>query len=251
MARQAGIFPLEGTIGNVNFYRSIDGYLVRRKGGASADKIQKDPTFERTRENMSEFGRASTAARLLRSSLRPLIQHAADCRMVSRLHQRMLSAIRADTVSPRGQRNATDGDMRLLKGFTFNMAVKPDAILFIPYAISFTRSSGVIMASFEPFIAAATIAAPPCTTYFRISLAASAVDFDNGGFHVATTESAYYRWAHETVAAFNLSIALPAASGHPVFCVLLLEFVQEANGTKRPLPNGCFNAASIVDVFTV
>jgi hypothetical protein len=60
MARQKGIIKLEGTIGDVSFYKSKDGYLAREKGGVDGDRIKNDPAFQRTRENGSEFGRAGS-----------------------------------------------------------------------------------------------------------------------------------------------------------------------------------------------
>ena len=58
MARQKGLIKLDGTIGGITFYKSKDGYLAREKGGVCADRIAKDPNFQRTRENGEEFGRA-------------------------------------------------------------------------------------------------------------------------------------------------------------------------------------------------
>ena len=52
MAKQKGIIKLEGTIGDITFYKSTqDGHLAREKGGVSADRIANDPNFQRTREN--------------------------------------------------------------------------------------------------------------------------------------------------------------------------------------------------------
>ena len=51
MARQKGIIKLEGTIGDISFYKSKDGHLARTKGGVDAERIQNDPAFQRTREN--------------------------------------------------------------------------------------------------------------------------------------------------------------------------------------------------------
>lgn len=39
MARQKGIFKIKGTIGDVTFYKSGDGYLVREKGGIDAKRM--------------------------------------------------------------------------------------------------------------------------------------------------------------------------------------------------------------------
>ena len=83
MARQKGILKLEGTIGDLTFYRSQGRYLAREKGGVDASRIQNDPAFERTRENGSEFGRAGSSGKLLRNSLRELLLKASDSRMVS------------------------------------------------------------------------------------------------------------------------------------------------------------------------
>jgi len=39
MAKQKGIIKLEGTIGDITFYKSQDGFLAKGKGGISADRI--------------------------------------------------------------------------------------------------------------------------------------------------------------------------------------------------------------------
>jgi len=90
MARQKSIIKLDGTIGGITFYKSKDGYLAREKGGVSADRIKNDPTFQRTRENGSEFGRAGNSGKVLRNAVRPLLLRASDSRMVSRLPKKWL-----------------------------------------------------------------------------------------------------------------------------------------------------------------
>lgn len=62
MAKQSGILPLEGTIGNISFFKTKDGFLARQKGGVSAQRIATDPAFARTRENMAEFTKAGKAS---------------------------------------------------------------------------------------------------------------------------------------------------------------------------------------------
>jgi hypothetical protein len=70
MARQRGIIKLDGTIGDITFYKSKDGFLAREKGGVPADRIANDPAFQRTRENGAEFGRAGKAGKTLRTAIR-------------------------------------------------------------------------------------------------------------------------------------------------------------------------------------
>ena len=104
MARQRGPLKVQGTLGDINFYKSQDGYLVREKGGVDGKRIKKDPVFQRTRENGTEFGRAGCAGKLLRTAVRPLILNA-DNRVVSRLHQQMMKVIQADLTSARGMKS--------------------------------------------------------------------------------------------------------------------------------------------------
>ena len=39
MAKQKGIIKLEGTIGDITFYKSPDGFLAKGKGGIPAARI--------------------------------------------------------------------------------------------------------------------------------------------------------------------------------------------------------------------
>src|SRR6476661_7893533 len=104
MAKQKGIIKLEGTIGDITFQKTRDGYLAREKGGVSASRIANDPAFIRTRENGAEFGSAGKAGKALRNTLRQLLQNASDRRMVSRLTTEMMRVIQTDAVNARGER---------------------------------------------------------------------------------------------------------------------------------------------------
>jgi hypothetical protein len=45
MAKQKGIMKIEGTVGEMTFYRSSGEYLVREKGGVDGNRIKNDPTL--------------------------------------------------------------------------------------------------------------------------------------------------------------------------------------------------------------
>ena len=188
MARQKGIIKLKGTIGDITFYKSQDGYLAREKGGIEASRIASDPAFQRTRENGAEFGRAGKAGRLLRTALRPLLLNSADSRMVGRLTQRMVKVIQADQVSERGQRNVIDGEAELLMGFEFNIRGKLGTTLYAPYTTTIDRVAGELEVNLASFIPANMIASPGGTTHFKIISGAAEVDFEGETFVVATSE---------------------------------------------------------------
>jgi hypothetical protein len=149
MARQKGIIKLKGTVGGITFYKTQDGHLACEKGGVDASRIKNDPAFQRTRENGSEFGRAGTAGRVLRTAIRGLLLNSADNRMVSRLTQAMTKVIQADATSIRGERNVIDGEAELLDGFEFNIRGKLGTSLYAPFVPTIDRVTGSVFYSCE------------------------------------------------------------------------------------------------------
>src|SRR6478735_5597996 len=189
MARQTSSITLKGTLGNITFFKSGDAYLVRTRGGISANKIDTHPSFQRTRENNAEFSTAAKGGMLLRKSLRSSILNAKDSRMANRLTAQMVRVLHADTINFRGLRNITAGDVGLLENFDFNNGAKLATTLAAHYTVSYTRSSGNIQLSIEDFIPLQLLFAPAGTTNFRLVAAAATVNFDDDSYEAATTTS--------------------------------------------------------------
>ncbi|HLN96134.1 MAG TPA: hypothetical protein VK183_10920, partial [Flavobacterium sp.] len=125
MAKQSGIFKIEGKIDELSFYKRGDVYLVRNKGGVSRERLMNDPAFQRTRENISEFGMVASASRILRHGGAPVFRRAYDPRLHNRLMRLMTLAKNLDTLSRRGSRQVAEGfrtaeGRLLLRGFDFN-----------------------------------------------------------------------------------------------------------------------------------
>lgn len=248
MARQKSIIKLDGTIGDITFYKSKDGYLAREKGGVPADRIKNDPAFQRTRENGSEFGRAGKSGKVLRNSIRALLQNSSDSRMVSRLTQQMVKVIQMDETNPRGQRNVIDGEAELIQGFDFNINGKLGNTLYVPITSTLDRVTGAATVDIATFTPMVDIAAPGGTTHFKLVSAGMEIDFENETFNTATSETAILPWDNVQSAAVNLDNALTANSTKPLFLVLGVEFYQEVNGEKYPLKNGAYNALQVIKV---
>lgn len=248
MARQKSIIKLDGTIGGITFYKSKDGYLAKEKGGVPADRIRNDPAFQRTRENGAEFGRAGKAGKVLRNSIRQLLQNSSDGRMVSRLTKEMVKVIQMDAINPRGARNVIDGEAELLLGFDFNINGKLGNTLYAPWEKTLDRATGDAGITFQPFKPINMIAAPGGTTHFKITAAAMEIDFENETFTAPTTETAIMLWDGTDTALIELTMQLPPDSASPLFLVLGVEFFQDVNGEKYPLKNGAFNALRLIDV---
>ena len=248
MAKQKGIIKLEGTIGDITFYKSQDGYLAREKGGIDANRIASDPAFQRTRENGNEFGAAGKAGKMLRVALRALLQNTADNRMVSRLTQEMVKVVQADAINARGERNVIDGEAELLEGFEFNKNGKLGTALYAPFAAVINRVTGLLNVDIPPYVPVNMIAAPGGTTHYKIISAGAEIDFENETFVIDNNNSAILPWDSVVTTALNLSNAVTANSTHPLFMALGIEFYQEINGVKYTLKNGAFNALALVKV---
>jgi hypothetical protein len=248
MARQKGIIKLEGTIGDITFHNSKNGYIAKAKGGVSANRIASDPAFVRTRENGAEFGRAGKAGKLLRMAFRPQIQKASDSRIIGRLMREMMRVIKADTTSVRGLRNVIDGETELLQGFEFNESAKLGATLYAPYTTLINRATGLMAVNFNDFDAFTMLAAPSGTTHFQFMLAGADIDFNGETYTALSEESAVIPWDSAGVPGFDLSVQLGPNSAHPLFLCLGVVFLQDVNGTKYPLQNGSFNTLGIVKV---
>jgi len=248
MAQQKGIIPLKGTMGNITFYKSKEGYLAREKGGISAERIASDPVFQRTRENGAEFGRAGMAGKLLRTSLRSVLQNASDSKMVSRLTREMIKVIQADAVNDRGLRNVIDGEAELLLGFDFNINGKLGTTLYAPFTPSINRVTGELVVDIPAFIPVNMINAPAGTTHFLINSAGAEVDFTQKQYTVDTQSTAVLPWDNLATAVITLTNNVTANSTHPLFLALGIEFYQHVNGKMYPLKNGAFNPLALVSV---
>jgi hypothetical protein len=247
MAKQDGFVKLKGTIDDVSFYRTKDGYMARKKVTIDPKRLAKDPAFERTREAMANFKKATEAGKLLRKALRQLIKNASDKRAANRLSAKMVSVIKADTTNKRGQKNVIDGETELLAGFDFNTAAPLSNAFGVQYEASIDRVSGAAQIKLPAFNKD-MVTAPFEATHFQLRIAGVEVDFEKGAYVVEFKESASLSLNEREFSAFSLAVNLPANSKHPLFLVLGITFFVDDLGELFPLKNGAFNSLSIVQV---
>jgi hypothetical protein len=251
MARQRGMFKVEGTVDEITFYKSKDGFMIRQKGGVSAERIASDPAFARTRENQKEFARAGKAGKVLRDALRPLLVNAGDRRLVSRLFTEMMKVVKADATSDRGLRNVLDGELELLQGFEFNEAGKLSQTLFAAYDAAIDRPTGVLSIIVPVFVPIDRIKAPAEATHYQIVSAGGFIDFTEGSTEangIQTLSTGVLPLGSNPTQVINHSFNAGANITYPLFLVLGIAFFQEVNGKNYSLKNGAFNALSIVKV---
>lgn len=248
MARQKGIIKLKGTVGDISFYKSKDGYLAREKGGVDAERIANDPAFQRTRENGSEFGEAGRTGKLIRDAFRLQLQSASDNRVTSRLTKELMKVLKTDFNNARGQRKVEGGDLQLLKGFEFNANGKLGNTLYADYQLSIDRSGGTVDVSFEDFIPQADIAYPAGATHLKLIAAVGAIDFADKSYEVGKGQSADLVIGPQLESGHVLSLSMTPDTQSVLFIVVGLDFLQDVNGVKYPLKNNAFNPLQLIRI---
>lgn len=248
MAKTRSLLNIEGTLGEMTFYRDEDGYKVRTKGGVSKNRIETDPAFVRTRENMNEFAQNATSGKQLRLAAVDLMADAKDKRVTSRLTKVMSQVKNQDTTSARGQRKvniglSTSSGRAALKGFEFNGRSTLSSVLLTDYTLD--AATGEV--SITDFIPAQRLNAPQGATHVSLSSGFLNLDFETGD---KALELSNVVNLPINLTATNITLtpaAAPAGTGNQ-FYFLKIAFFQEMNAVQYPLNNGVFNALQLIEV---
>lgn len=251
MAKQKGFLKIRGSIGDLNFYKTKSGYMVREKGGVDRNLIMSDPRFQRTRENMQEFKNAGIAGKTLRNAFNGITRNSKDSLLVSRMTKFMHSVLKEDHVNARGERQVVNGDLGILKGFDFNAnAPWLTTVLFKPKA-TIDRVTGVVEVELPAYVPIDSVIAPSGATHYRILTAASAIDFVNNESKTVSYYTDYLAYDEVETVADILENNLEANSTDYLMVAIGIEFYQEVNGSYYSLKNGSFNSVTILDLDVV
>lgn len=248
MAKQDSLLKFKGAIEDLTFFKSRDGYQVRKKSGVSAERIQSDPAFQRTRENGAEFGRSARVSKYIRIAMRSMLSNVSGNRMANRLTGRVMQILKTDTTSARGERNVLTGEIGLLNGFEFNDGALLTRTFIAPYTSAIDRSSGGALITIQSFNPADSLRPPDGATHLRLVSGMAAIDFETGESQFNKVSSPELLLNAESIEAISLTPSLPSAGSLPLFLLLGIEFYQEVNGRFYALRNGAYNALSIVNV---
>lgn len=248
MAKQKSFLKVTGTLEGLTFYKSVDGYLVRTKGGVSRSRILNDAAFIRTRENIAEFGSTANSVKLFRTTIGALLNKAKDPRLGSRLMSVMSKVRQLDAVSVRGARNVGQGLLTfsgklLLKGFDFNNRAAFQTVFRAPYSLD--PATGVV--TIPDFVPLEQLEKPEGATHVSFKSAFIDLDFITG-IHDTQYSPSETLSIDTNITSLSLTpSSVPAGSGTKLY-LILISFFQEVNGVQYPLRNGEFNVLHLLDV---
>ncbi|WP_106915776.1 hypothetical protein [Chryseobacterium aurantiacum] len=124
MATYESVIKITGAVGDLVFYNLNGKNVVRKKSGFNKTAFKKNPSYEKVRQNSSEFGHCSKVGKIIRSSLNIYIKKAGDPLLYQKFAKLMTEIKDLDTVSERGKRTVenglqTENGKKLLRQFQF------------------------------------------------------------------------------------------------------------------------------------
>jgi len=247
MPKQSSHIKIQGTIDDLTYRKTKDGYRVQKARVVPKGRMFKDPRFKRTIENLQEFNEAAKSNKLIRHCFSGVSKNIGDKKVMTRLTAALFPVIRTDAQNPRGYRKLTYGDLSMLKGFEFN-AVNPLSSAFRdPVGASINRQNGEVSIVIPAFTPGTTIKYPKEATHYRFVYAAAALDFLTENFSRDVKLGATQLLDELPVAAATTVLQLPANSSDPVFILLGIEFFQKSqDGLLSLLTNGSYSSLQLI-----
>jgi hypothetical protein len=267
MARQKGVIKYVGTLGDIRHFKikGQEGYFAGMVGGPTAEQVYTAPEFERTRENMNEFGACAKAGKSVRSGLSQLMKQMSDSQVTGRLTSIMKKINLEDQTEARGYRKIEISTQQShLRGFEFDKNISLNGILNAPYSVTNTvgRDSGsFIIPGFNP---ANLISSPSGATHFRLITSVSVIsDFEYNAatnsydpMHPEINELSDVKFSgyldlNAAVPATTITATLPggaaATNDTSVLQCIGIEFYQKVGANYYLFASG--NCLRIEDVF--
>ncbi|SDD37687.1 hypothetical protein SAMN04488104_10278 [Algoriphagus faecimaris] len=224
MARQSSFLKLEGTIGDVTFYKGRTGFKARQKGGVSKNKIMKDPRFRRTRENLQEFNRAASASKFLKDAFREIALRSSDGSLHNRLYSLAMKVIYSDTQSNRGERKFELGNVQLFRGFQFSNQSKIADTIFKKLTIS--DGPDEVSVSIPQLNPQTHIRQVENTTHYRISLIRADINFIESTYDSELVTSGELSIEADQNPELLLSLPKPSMENTHHFFAMSLEYLE-------------------------
>lgn len=246
MAKQKGLIKLEGTLGDITFVKTADGYIARERTSLSGDRIKNDASFQRTRENMSEFGRAAQTGQLIRTAFRPLYSGIADARMTGRLTKELMRVLRTDALNQRGQRTPQDGVLGLLQGFNFSRDASLSSKLYVQHQAVIDRAAGTATVTLPLFAPGKMVSSPSGATHFRLLSGVARINFETGDYSLNQDRSDEILVNNPAEVQVQLATTFAANTEDVLLLTFGIEFMQLVNGQQYPLNDGGYSALAIV-----
>ncbi|QRA44260.1 hypothetical protein [Chryseobacterium cucumeris] len=109
MATYESVIKITGAVGDLVFYTLNGKNVVRKKSGFNKAAFKKNPSYEKVRQNSSEFGHCSKMGKMIRKSLEVYVKETGDPLLYQKFAKVMTAIKDLDNTSERGKRTVENG----------------------------------------------------------------------------------------------------------------------------------------------
>ncbi|MBE4948938.1 hypothetical protein [Chryseobacterium culicis] len=109
MATYESVIKITGAVGDLVFYNLNGKNVVRKKSGFNKTAFKKSPSYEKVRQNSSEFGHCSKIGKIIRKSVENYTREAGDPLLYQKFAKVMTAIKDLDKISERGKRTVANG----------------------------------------------------------------------------------------------------------------------------------------------
>lgn len=248
MGQQKGALKIKGTLGDITFAKTKNGYIVKTKSEISKDKLDHAKEFEKFRHNKSEFARCGIAVKLVRDAFKDLVAYGKDSTLSQRMQKLMMEAAKTDPVSERGMRSPEKGNIHLLQGFEFNARAEWNRSIRVSFLTALDRVTGKFSLTLPGFTPQQVVTPPEGSNRFRIVCACSEVDIAAHTQKTVMVQTGLLPIDSTALAPTVIQDSVTPNSDKLLFLVVGIQFAQEMNGFEYPDTGGEFNVLTLETV---
>jgi hypothetical protein len=253
MAKLEGNIQFTGTLGELSAYRiKQTGVIVlRRKGGASKEKIRNAPEFINTRKNNREFGSCARAATAIRRTLHPLRQ-IPDHNLQPSLSALCRKILVQDASHEWGKREICfSRHPHLLEGYNLSRRDSFDSVLTSPLTCIADPALAAVALSVAALLPDANLRLPGAFSYYRLVFSLGLLPdhpYELPGY--LPTDARYGEWTRTGVGQpaqvhqLQLPGNMPVAAGYSLLIAAGIE--MSVNGQEAVRHAGCGKILGLV-----
>ena len=161
---------MTGNFGDYSLYKRKDSdkWIMRRKGGFSAERLKNDPYLTANKRESIRFGGKSSAARMIRDAMLG-VDHLADSRVHNSLFSRCSSIMELDLTLTKKEKQSIifSNGRHLLQGFSLNRVNPFDSIISTPIEFSINRNLYSASVQLPPLTPRKNFISPWSFPFFR------------------------------------------------------------------------------------
>lgn len=168
MSKQTSLIKLKGNIGGISFYKSKGMDLARIANGPSKERIATDSSYQRTRENNTEFGGSVMVGKALRIALAVVLQDKSSSYTAGRL-TRIFKEVLNKSTGVRGQRDIRlSANKTMLEGFEFDEQNSFPGQFPVAFTVEPNAARNASVVTTASFLPNGLLKAPSGSTHFRL-----------------------------------------------------------------------------------